>query len=168
VLQRAVDVIGEPHRLLDVGCGTGQLLQAAAGHLPRTILLGIDPCAPMLSVAAGVVDARLVRAAVEQLPFADAVFDAVTATFTYRHWRCPEVGLREIARVLVPGGVFVLAAILPPTRGRHPTLRGGLPATLRAGLVATGLDIAVCGTVPGYGPITEISLVSACKRRVVA
>jgi SAM-dependent methyltransferase len=88
--------------------------------------------------------AVLVRAAAERLPFADAVFDLVTATLTYRHWADQAAGVAEVGRVLTPGGVFGLAARLTPARGsprrwpRGPG-RARLPAPLVAALTGAGL-----------------------------
>jgi ubiquinone/menaquinone biosynthesis C-methylase UbiE len=155
--------------LLDVGCGTGRLLRSAASRFPGTGLVGVDVSGRMLSVAAATVLARtpalLIRAAAERLPFADAVFDLVTATLTYRHWADQAAGVAEIGRVLAPGGVFGLAALVTPPRcSRRWMLRGAGRARLPASLAGAGLRTDIVQEVAGFGPIPEVTFVLA--RRV--
>jgi ubiquinone/menaquinone biosynthesis C-methylase UbiE len=101
--------------LLEVGCGTGNLLAALAGRgaLPRTYA-GADPSAGMLAVARAKAEAlglasraAFVQAPAEALPFADAEFDAVAAASSLQFWTEPERALAEVRRVLRPGGRFV-------------------------------------------------------------
>jgi ubiquinone/menaquinone biosynthesis C-methylase UbiE len=105
-----------PRRLLDIGCGTGYLLRQAAARLPdATGLVGIDPAAGMIEAArAATADERVVfeRGMVEELPFADGGFNLVFATTSFDHWSDQPGGLAESARVLAPGGYFVLADLL--------------------------------------------------------
>lgn len=170
VLDRCAQVIASPRRLLDVGCGTGQLLRSAASRFPNTDLVGVDVSGGMLSVAAVTVASAprpvlLVRAAAARLPFADAVFDLVTATLTYRHWADQAAGVAEVGRVLAPGGVFALAALLPPPRpSRRWPRRAGwtrLPAVLVAALTGAGLRLERVEEVAGFGPIPEVTFVLA-------
>src|SRR5215467_15864211 len=71
VLERCARYVPAPRRLLDLGCGTGRLLCAAASRFPGTTLVGVDVSAGMLKVAA-VAGGRLtlVHAVAEALPFA--------------------------------------------------------------------------------------------------
>jgi ubiquinone/menaquinone biosynthesis C-methylase UbiE len=173
VLDRCAQAVLAPRRLLDVGCGTGRLLRSAASRFPGTGLVGVDVSGGMLSVAAATALAGtpvvLVRAAAERLPFADAVFDLVTATLTYRHWVDQAAGVAEIGRVLGPGGVFGLAALVTPPRysprwmlGRAGRAR--LPASLVAALAGAGVRTDIVEEVAGFGPIPEVTFVLA--RRV--
>ncbi|HEV8561264.1 MAG TPA: methyltransferase domain-containing protein [Actinophytocola sp.] len=173
VLDRCAQAVPAPRRLLDVGCGTGRLLRSAASRFPGTGLVGVDVSGGMLSVAAAAALAGtpvvLVRAAAERLPFADAVFDLVTATLTYRHWVDQAAGVAEIGRVMNPGGVFGLAALVTPPRcsprwilGR--ARRARLPASLVAALAGAGLRTDIVEEVAGIGPIPEVTFVLA--RRV--
>jgi SAM-dependent methyltransferase len=97
----------ERARLLDIGCGTGYTLS----RLPRGIrAVGLDYSEHALSLAErrapGV---ELVRGSAYALPFADAAFDAVLALDVLEHLDDDQRAAREIARILAPGGVAVVA-----------------------------------------------------------
>jgi SAM-dependent methyltransferase len=109
--------IGESFRILDVGCGGGRTIQKMAALAPRGLVSGIDYSDASVAearavneaeIAAGRVDIQL--GSVSRLPFADATFDLVTAVETHYYW--PNLGedLREVLRVLKPGGSLVLIA----------------------------------------------------------
>jgi len=168
VLRRLGAMTTRPARILDAGCGTGQLLRAAADRFPSTALVGVDPSPAMLDIAAAVTAARIVLAEAEHPPFADSAFDAVTATFTYRHWHDQAAGLAEIGRVLASGGTFGLAVLLPPGARQWPVRRHGparLPKTLVMGLAGAGLRLLDAAAVAGYGPIAEVNLILAGRDR---
>ncbi len=111
-------------RVLDVACGTGDLLRAfaAASPRPRT-LVGCDFARPMLerAVARGPADARWCEADALRLPFADGSFTVVGCAFGVRNFQTLDDGLREFHRVLSHGGRTV---ILEFTRPGHPWIRG--------------------------------------------
>ncbi len=170
VLDRCAQARPSPRRLLDIGCGTGRLLRSAAARFPGTELVGVDVSGGMLAVAAASWPPGrpipLVRAAAERLPFADAVFDLATATLTYRHWVDQVAGVAETGRVLAPGGVFALAALLmAPRCAPRWRLRGAgrarLPASLVAALAGAGLRADMVEEVAGFGPIPEVTFVLA-------
>lgn len=101
-----------PKRLLDVGCGTGRLLRRAGERFPGLEAAGVDASAEMIAVAsAKSPETRFEVGKAESLPFADCGFDAVCTTASMHHWSDPAAGLREIGRVLVPGGRLVIADI---------------------------------------------------------
>ncbi len=97
-------------RVLDLCCGTADLAVSLAkvAH-PSARILGADFCRPMLERARDkLLRRRLVPMLAEAdalvLPFADSSFHLVTAAFGFRNLADYEAGLREIFRVLMPGG----------------------------------------------------------------
>ena len=101
--------------VLDVGCGTGQLLRRMDRRFPDAELVGVDPAPGMVKQAqAARADGHIdfVNGSVERLPFPDAHFDLVLTTLSFHHWADQKQGLHEIRRVLRSGGLFVLTDIL--------------------------------------------------------
>lgn len=89
-------------RIADVGTGTGKLTDALLA--PGRAVTAVDPDPGMLAVlAAKHPEVTTVTGTAEQLPFADASFDAVTFGQSW-HWVDPPRGSTEVARVLRPGG----------------------------------------------------------------
>lgn len=104
-----------PASVLDVGCGTGRLLRAAAARWPEAQLIGVDPAEGMVEIARQLTPSATVhRALAQSLPLPDASVDLVFSTLSFHHWRDHAGGVREIARVLRPGGHFILADFAPP------------------------------------------------------
>jgi SAM-dependent methyltransferase len=98
-------------RVLDVACGTGVLARAAATRVgPTGMVVGIDPSPGMLAVARRLAPALEWRqGAAESLPFADQSFDAVVSQFGLMFFADRRQALREMARVLAPGGQMAVA-----------------------------------------------------------
>jgi ubiquinone/menaquinone biosynthesis C-methylase UbiE len=99
---------------LDTGCGDGRYLAAlpALGAVPPRVV-GTDIAARMLETTARAaehagVHPELVRANLERLPFADREFDLVLCVQVIEHLLDPSAGIRELARVLCPGGTLIL------------------------------------------------------------
>ncbi len=94
------------NRVLDVGCGTGVLLEALPNTTPGTLLAGVDPSADMLAVARQRLDetVSLKQGYAEKLPFPDGVFDVVISTNALHYFRNPPGALQEMYRVLAPDG----------------------------------------------------------------
>jgi len=172
ILERCSARVPAPRRLIDIGCGTGQMLAAAEQRFPDAQLVGVDLSKRMLSIAAGTGrgqrGACLVQGRAERLPFADAVFDVAAATLTYRHWSDQHAGVAEIGRVLSDGGVFGLAAVIPRRRRAISrwcrTRSGRLPAPLAAALANAGLRVGSVEAISGVGPISEVTLMIAIRR----
>lgn len=104
-----------PTSVLDVGCGTGRLLRAAAARWPHAMLNGVDPAEGMVTAAQHLTPgATIQRGLAEVLPLPDTSIDLVVSTMSFHHWGDQTAGVREIARVLRPGGHFILVDIAPP------------------------------------------------------
>ena len=131
--------------MLDVGCGTGRLLQAAAQRYP--LVVGLDPSLEMLEVArrrSAPPDSVFVCAMAERLPFGTGTFDVVTSTLSLRHWEDPTLGLGELARVLSETGTLVIADAQPdpwPAPKRRLRGRHGNGGQLRLMAVRRGLAV---------------------------
>lgn len=124
-VERLNEVLRRPAaRVLDICCGTGDLLIALQAAHPG-VALGSDFCHPMLVEAAGKLRRRrmpslLFEADALALPLGDASLDLVTAAFGFRNVANYERGLAEMRRVLRPGGV---AAILEFSQPSNPLFR---------------------------------------------
>jgi ubiquinone/menaquinone biosynthesis C-methylase UbiE len=105
---------GEPGAVLDVGCGTGRLLRAAHDRWPKARLVGVDPSTGMIEAGTGLSPAELHVASAEDIPLPDDSVDLAFSTIAFHHWADPARGLREVARVLRPGGGFVLVDNIGP------------------------------------------------------
>ena len=133
-----------PTSLLDVGCGTGRLLRAAAIRWPSAQLIGVDPAQGMVDGAQHLTPGGAIhRGLAESLPLPDASVDLAFSTMSSHHWRDQAAGVREIARVLRPGGHFILADFAPSRVLTWFSLGGGgLSASARQRLFsAAGLRI---------------------------
>jgi SAM-dependent methyltransferase len=109
--------------VLDAGCGSGRIFRYELAEGCR--IVGVDIGRELRDNPN--VDER-VRGDVQRLPFADASFDAVLASHVMEHLPQPELAMAEVARVLRPGGRFLL---LTPNRFHYvPLLAGVLPQRL--------------------------------------
>ncbi len=112
VLQSAADQVGRPGAILDVGCGTGKLLKAAEARFPGARLVGVDAAIEMVKYAQSTTPSGTIQfqqATAEELPFPNASFDLVFSTMTFHHWQNQARGAAEVARVMTPGGRWLLA-----------------------------------------------------------
>jgi ubiquinone/menaquinone biosynthesis C-methylase UbiE len=108
--------------VLDIGCGTGRLAERLIGARGVQSVVGCDFSAGMLAHAAerlrpahaGSVRVGLVRGDATHLPFAAASFDAAVSTEAFHWFPDQDAALREIGRVLRPGGRLLLALVSPP------------------------------------------------------
>ena len=127
--------------VLDVATGTA----AVAIELARRAgcrVVGLDQSPEMLAAARGRVEAaglaariRLVEGSAERLPFADGSFDALTFTYLLRYVEDPGATLRELARVVRPGGMLAALEFGLPRGAWRPLwelyVRAGLPVVGR-------------------------------------
>lgn len=103
--------------VLDMGCGAGH-----ASLSLRNMLLGrgIRFIASMLEVVAGAAEERhlsnitLRQGYAEKLPFEDASFEVVISRYSAHHWHDVGQALREVYRVLKPGGVLIIMDVMSP------------------------------------------------------
>ena len=139
------------HAVLDVATGTGAVAIELARRYGCTVV-GVDQSPEMLAEGrrrvaaaglAGSIDLREARG--EELPFENASFDALTFTYLLRYVDDPGATMRELARVVRPGGrVAMLEFFRPPSA--LPRL--GWELYVRAGLPAAGNLIS-----PGWGEV---------------
>lgn len=112
-LSFAAEGAGVPDRLLDVGAGTGMLLQALAAHFPDTEMVGLDMAYDMGATArsrfSDMPRVQFITADAEQLPFPEEAFDRVVSTSTFQWLDCLDAAFSEAYRVLRPGGEFAFA-----------------------------------------------------------
>ncbi len=103
--------IGPGQRVLDVACGTGVLARAAAARaIPGGTVAGLDANPGMLAVAARLAPQIAWRqGTAESLPYPDHAFDAVVSQFGLMFFTDRRQALREMQRVLAPGGLLAVA-----------------------------------------------------------
>ena len=148
-------------RLLDIGTGTGRLLELLAPRIAAG--LGVDASRAMLALAR----ARLARAGLShctvrladmyRLPLADASFDAVVMQMVLHHAETPAAALAEVARVLRPGGLLIVVDLAPHANAdclqrlahRWPGFADGEMRRL-----LTGAGLTAGGAVAVPGPLT--------------
>lgn len=158
---------GRSGSFLDIGTGTGRLLQVMSSHVEHA--LGVDASRAMLALArARIAEKRLGNCSVRQadmyrLPFADGSFDVVALQMVLHHAADPAGALAEAARVLAADGTLAVVDLAPhrqdlghqhPGFGRAQVTRwlneaGMAPA--RFGIVGGRLDVAIWTATRRHG-----------------
>jgi len=117
----AGDAGAEGGAVLDVATGTGDMAVLLARRFPKARITGVDISEGMLEVgrqklARLKLDSRITLRSgdSEALPFSDNQFDAITVAFGVRNFENLETGLREMRRVLKPGGKLVVLEFSQP------------------------------------------------------
>jgi ubiquinone/menaquinone biosynthesis C-methylase UbiE len=109
--------VGEQDTVLDVGCGGGRTISKLAAVAAQGKVCGVDYSSESVAVATklnkqcidrGRVEIR--EGSVSQLPFPDGMFDLVTAVETHFWWPDLRSDMREVLRVLKPGGTLIIIA----------------------------------------------------------
>jgi demethylmenaquinone methyltransferase / 2-methoxy-6-polyprenyl-1,4-benzoquinol methylase len=110
LVDRVAEVLDRPDgRVLDLCCGTADVLVSLQRRRGRAMILGSDFCHPMLLEARRKTQSPLFEADALALPLADASLDLITIAFGFRNLANYRGGLEELLRALKPGG---MAAIL--------------------------------------------------------
>ncbi|HWA50418.1 MAG TPA: methyltransferase domain-containing protein [Dongiaceae bacterium] len=163
-------------RLVDVGCGTGELAMAAA-HKGAATATGIDATPAMIDIAQGRAradrsNAQFQVAIAETLPFPDGTADIVTSTYFFHHLPSDvkRQALREMWRVLAPGGRLVITdygrprgaigwiASFPMRFNFHEYVRGQLAGELELIIAGEGLGHAeIARRFLGYITVLRIT-----------
>jgi len=164
-------------RLLDIGAGTGRLLELVAERCDSA--LGVDASRDMLALARGRLSERGLapRCAVRQadlyrLPFVDDGFDAVTLQMVLHYAEDPAAALAEAARVLAPEGTLLVVDLAPHDGGalmeRHAHRWPGFDDAQMAGwLGEAGCSLAPAVAISGAKPgIPGVRLWSARRTPV--
>lgn len=143
VLQRIGDD-GAMESILDVGCGTGRLLRAIKQRWPNVQLIGVDAAEGMVEIAQQLTPGAVFHVGrAEVLPLPDASMDVVLSTMSFHHWSDQAVGVCEVARVLRPGGRFLLAdvSVAAPLAKLIRSPRVHTPASLRNLFAQAALEV---------------------------
>ena len=133
---RSLELVADARpRVLDLATGTGDLAIDIAQACPSATIIGLDPSARMLDIAAEKVARRglaervtFVAGDAQELPYGAGELDAVTIAFGIRNVPDRAAALREMARVVRPGGRIAVLELGEPT-GDAPT---GAPLLSRA------------------------------------
>ena len=133
---------GSAPRALDVATGPAAVARMLARAVPSAAIVGVDQSPEMLGAGvervgeAGLADRiRFVLGQGERLPFPDGAFDAVTFTYLLRYVDDPAATLRELTRVLRPGGILANLEFAVPT---NPLWRALWVLYTRIGLPLAG------------------------------
>lgn len=111
-----------PQSILDIATGTGDLAINLA-QTDATKIIGLDISSGMLDIGKEKIKRKnldskieMVLGDSENMPFEDNSFDAITVAFGVRNFETLENGLKEILRVLKPGGAFVILETSMPDK----------------------------------------------------
>ena len=110
LLEQARGRLPHASEIVEIGCGSGMFTAHVARAFPHAALTGADISAKAIRRAEkrqGAL-AQWHVAPAESMPFKDESFDLIFACLTFHHWSDKQQGLREVARILKPEGLFLL------------------------------------------------------------
>jgi ubiquinone/menaquinone biosynthesis C-methylase UbiE len=173
---RALDV-------LEIGCGTGHWLQEISGSVAT--IAGLDPSPAMLAVARTATNqALLIQGEAEHIPWRDRCVDRVFSINAMHHFHDKPAFVREVRRILRPGGAVMIAGLdphsgldqwwvydyfpsaLPADRARYSSA-----ASIRALLGASGfvrVVTAVAQHIPAAVPFERALAIGLVDRRATS
>jgi len=152
---RALGPIAGIETILDVGCGTGGLLRALRCRWPGAHAIGVDPAEKALEIARQRMPGGLFLVGhAEAIPLPTASADVAVSTFSFHHWRDQATGLREVARVLRPQGIFILL---------EPSLPPRISRLLRSHRFATRQEIESLFSQAGFRAESPRSKLVFCR-----
>lgn len=193
-----IDELIRPHmkpgsRLLEIGCGAGNLLLQASvgGSYPVALDLSMQALSFVRSRLRGAMsgpasprDFVCMQAIGEFLPLTDSSFDCILLSEVIEHLEVPQVSIREAARVLRPGGRLLITT--PNYRSLWPLMERAVdmmnmapklageqhisrfhPASLRRLLIELGLGIEYFGTMYNLSPFLSLISGATAKRQLV-
>ena len=156
-------IVPQNAAILDVGCGGGRTVRRLAALAPRGKVIGLDYSAASVAVSrdTNADDIASERVQIQQgsvaaLPFPDCTFDVVTAVEMHYYWPDLPANVREVLRVLKPGGTFALIA---------ETYRGG-PFRFVYGIVMPLLRAAFLSDAEHRDLLTQAGFTEVATKHV--
>jgi len=108
-------------KMLDIACGTGDILELANRNHPSVVKVGLDPSSEMLKKARqrfkDVEHVYLIRGNAENLPFKGESFELITVSFGVRNFQNRKKAFENIFRTLKRGGIFAILEFAKPDNG---------------------------------------------------
>lgn len=159
----------------DLGCGTGSIVSQLAPHVGRVI--GVDNSPAMLKAArkrlAGAKNVELLHGDVSAIPIEDGTCDAALLILALTYVSDAGAALREMARILKPGGRAVIVDLLPHDREEFrrqmgQTCRGFEPPMLEQMMTTAGLGEVKIGPLAPEPNVKGPALFLATARRAEA
>lgn len=171
-LQSLLPLIPHEWVVADLGCGTGNAAEVLAPCVSRVI--AVDQSEAMLGAArkrlAGSTNVDFVAGDLESLPLADASVDAAVCVLVLHHIPSPERAVREMARVLRPGGVVLIVDMVEHDRQAYKQQMGhrwmgfGVPQLIRM-LTDAGLGAPRINLLPATADAKGPGLLACTARR---
>jgi ArsR family transcriptional regulator len=171
-LHALAGLLDEDWTVGDLGCGTGQIAEALAPFVRKVI--AVDRSRAMLKAArqrvGGLANVELRQGELEALPLDDRALDAATICLALVHLGDPPVVLREVARVLRPGGRLLLIDMLEHDRREYEQQMGHVwlgfaPAQVAGWLADAGFERVRVRALPPAPQASGPALFAATARR---